>query len=219
MAGRLEYQLIIFDWDGTLMDSSKKIVRCFAAAASDLGIPAADADKVKSYIGLGLVEALVRLYPGQEIATINRLASRYRQHWWHIDETPMPVFAGVEPGLIDLNNAGYLLAVATGKSRSGLNHALETTDLQKRFVYSRCADEARSKPHPQMLLDILAYTGLDNTACIMVGDTTFDLDMAKNANMAGLGVGYGCHARERLAPLSIDAVVDDFSQLTAYFIR
>ena len=217
MHKKQNYQLLVFDWDGTLMDSSRKIGNCFAGAATAAGLTLPDPDQVKSYIGLGLDESFRRLYPEIDSQTICQLVDGYREYWLYLDNTSMSLFADVEPGLRQLQNAGYFLAVATGKSRRGLDLALLETSLKDIFLYSRCADETRSKPHPQMLLDVLEYTGLDNHQSVMIGDTTFDLEMARNAGMDGLGVGYGSHSKEILSPLSSDKVFDKFTHLVDFF--
>jgi phosphoglycolate phosphatase len=213
-----EYQLLVFDWDGTLMDSSRKIVNCFEGAAMTVGLALPDPDQVRSYIGLGLDESFRRLYPDIDSQMINPLIAHYREYWLYLDRTPMSLFAGVKPGLRVLQKAGYLLTIATGKSRRGLDRVLVETSLKQDFFYSRCADETRSKPHPQMLLDVLDYTGMENHQGIMIGDTTFDLEMARNAGMDGLGVGYGSHSKQHLKELSMNQeVFDDFTQLVDYF--
>jgi len=217
MDKKQNYQLLVFDWDGTLMDSSKKIGNCFKGAATTIGLTLPDPDQVKSYIGLGLDESFSRLYPEIDSQTISQLVNSYRDYWLYLDKTPMSLFADVESGLRQLQNAGYLLTVATGKSRRGLDRALQETSLEEVFLYSRCADETRSKPHPQMLLDVLEYTGMHNSRSVMIGDTTFDLEMARNAEMDGLGVGYGSHSKETLSPLSSDQVFDNFTHLVDYF--
>ena len=214
-----DYQLLVFDWDGTLMDSSRKIVNCFEGAASMVGLEPPDPDQVKSYIGLGLDESFRRLYPDIDSQIISPLIAGYREHWLYLDKTPMSLFGGVEHGLQLLQNTGYLLAIATGKSRRGLDRVLLETSLEQAFIYSRCADETRSKPHPQMLLDVLDYTGLENHQGVMIGDTTFDLEMASNAGMDGLGVGYGSHSKQNLRELSRDQeVFDNFTQLVDFFV-
>ena len=121
-------------------------------------------------------------------------------------------------GLTQLNNAGYLLAVATGKSWRGLERALKECDLSDQFVCCRCADQSRAKPHPQMLFDILDYTGLEASQGVMIGDTTFDLQMASNANMDAHGVGYGSHCKDELSTFSQTPVFDGFDQLVEHFI-
>ena len=199
------------------MDSSEKIVNCFNGAAQDVGVAKADSDQVKSYIGLGLHEAFSRLYPSSCVQQINQLVSKYREYWIHIDNTPMPMFANVERGLSQLNEMGYLLSVATGKSRAGLNRVFDEIDLNSNFVYTRCADESRTKPNPQMLFDILGFAGLDKKDCIMIGDTTFDMEMAAAAEMDALGVSWGSHSPDLLDPYSVSRCVDDFDQLVEFF--
>jgi phosphoglycolate phosphatase len=216
--GKPEYQLLVFDWDGTLMDSSRKIVNCFEGAAREVGLELPDPDQVRSYIGLSLNESFIRLYPNIGNQTINTLIANYREYWLYRDNTPMSLFTGVKPGLRVLQKAGYVLAIATGKSRRGLDRVLLETSLKQEFFYSRCADETRAKPHPQMLLDVLDYTGMENHHGVMIGDTTFDLEMARNAGMDGLGVGYGSHSKLSLRELSMNQeVFDDFAQLVDYF--
>lgn len=207
------YELIVFDWDGTLMDSAAKIVRCFQAAARDAGVPPpADAD-IRNIIGLGLAEALDLVLPGVDAATRETVVHAYRRHFIHIDQTETALFPGVIEGLDQLCAAGYRLAVATGKARRGLDRVLRDTATSRYFCVTRCADEAFSKPHPQMLCDILAYTGVDANQALMVGDTTYDLQMALAAQMRSLAVSYGAHERERLLQHSPLGCVDSFTEV------
>jgi len=212
------YSLLVFDWDGTLMDSSAKIVNCFAGAARDMNMSRPDPERVKRYIGLSLTEAFSLLYPQINSAQINRLVDRYRDYWLVHDNTAMELFSGVREGLFELQNAGYLLAVATGKSRRGLERAMDTTKLDELFVYTRCADQSRPKPDPSMLLDILDYTGLEKREAVMIGDTTFDLLMAGNAGVNGWGVSYGSHDHDELQALSGHPVMEEFSHLAAVLL-
>ena len=212
------YSLLVFDWDGTLMDSSAKIVNCFAGSARDMKMPYPDPEQVKRYIGLSLVEAFSLLYPKIDSAHVNRLVDRYRDHWLVHDNTDMELFPGVRDGLVELQNAGYLLAVATGKSRRGLERAMDTTKLSELFVYTRCADQSRAKPDPAMLFDILDYTGLEKREAVMIGDTTFDLLMAGNAGVNGWGVSYGSHDYDELQALSGHPVLSDFSKLATVLL-
>ena len=212
------YSLLVFDWDGTLMDSSAKIVNCFAGAARDMNMSCPDPKQVKRYIGLSLVEAFSLLYPKINSAQANQLVDRYRDYWLVHDNTAMELFSGVRKGLIELQNAGYLLAVATGKSRRGLERAMDTTNLDDLFVYTRCADQSRPKPDPAMLLDILDYTGLEKREAVMIGDTTFDMQMAGNAGVNGWGVSYGSHDHAELQALSRHPVLENFSQLAGVLL-
>jgi phosphoglycolate phosphatase len=211
-----QYDLIVFDWDGTLMDSETKIVRCMQAAAADTGIADPGADAIRDIIGLGLGEAMQVLFPEQPAARRTELVDRYRQHFLEIDATDMPLFPGVAHGLTQLADQGYLLAIATGKARRGLERVLGETALGPYFVATRCADEARSKPHPQMLEDILDLTGTDPARAVMIGDTVYDLEMARSARVDGLGVTYGVHARAQLAVHAPRAIVDSFPEVYAW---
>ena len=207
------FDLIVFDWDGTLMDSAAKIVRCFQCAARDVGLPAPADHEIRNIIGLGLTEALDLLLPHADDATRREVVECYRRHFMHLDTTESVLFPGVIEGLDALGAAGYQLAIATGKSRRGLDRVLRDTAVSRFFCATRCADEACSKPHPQMLHDILGRTGVRPERAVMVGDTTYDLQMAASAAVAGLAVSYGAHERERLLALSPLACLDSFEEV------
>lgn len=209
-------QLLIFDWDGTLMDSALKITRCIQAAGMQLGLEVPDHDTAKLVIGLGLEEAMQTLFKGASAATIHQLIDGYKHFFVHQDETAQPLFAGVEDGLKRLSDTGVLIAIATGKSRVGLDRVLEQNELRQHFVYTRCADEARTKPHPQMLHDILEYTAISPDRAIMIGDTSFDMQMAANANIRGLAVSYGAHPLERLENTHASAIVHSFDDVLTW---
>ena len=209
------YRLIVFDWDGTLMDSGDKIANCFQAAAVEAGFPRAETEAVKRCIGTSLPAMCCTLYPGITPPRIMQIVEGYQKYWNHLDRTPALLYPGVEAGLSELAESGFQLAIATGKSRRGLDLVLDRTGLRHRFVYSRCADETRPKPHPKMLRDILAYTGREATESLMIGDTTFDLEMAKAAGMGGMGIGHGYHSKAELEPWSTLPVVENFPELTA----
>jgi len=211
-----QFDLIVFDWDGTLMDSEAKIVGCMQAAAADVGIPDPGTEAIRDIIGLGLSEAMQVLFP--EEATVRRaeIVERYRRHFLEFDTTETPLFPGVRLGLAQLSTKGYLLAIATGKARRGLNRVLDDTDMRHLFTSSRCADEAFSKPHPKMLEDILDETGIDASRALMVGDTVYDMQMARNAKVAGLAVSYGVHARKRLLDCGALSCVDSFPEVCSW---
>ena len=211
-----QFDLIVFDWDGTLMDSEAKIVRCMQAAAVDVGICDPGAEAIRNIIGLGLNEAMQALFPEQASVQRAKLVERYRQHFLEIDSTDMPLFPGVTQGLTQLTEQGYLLAIATGKARRGLNRVLDETGTRHFFISTRCADEAFSKPHPQMLEDILHDTGVNSGRAIMVGDTVYDMEMARSAMVASLAVSYGVHARERLLNGGALACLDSFPEVCAW---
>lgn len=210
------YELIIFDWDGTLMDSVAKIVRCFTAAVDDVGAPHPGEDATRHVIGLGLAEAVATLLPRLDVETRAQVVERYRQHFLHLDQTEMPLFPGVSEGLESLVAQGYLLAVATGKARRGLDGVLRDTGTAHLFCATRCADEAFSKPHPRMLEDILEQTGIETSKALMVGDTTYDMLMARHAGMDSLAVTYGVHGRELLLDHGPLACLDSFNEVYAW---
>jgi len=192
------YELLIFDWDGTLMDSERKIINCFHAAIEDVKLePLAD-DHIRGVIGLGLKEAMDVLLPAHDDDTRNQVSEAYREHFLHKDQTEMPMFPGVVDGVKQLHQQGYKLAVATGKARRGLTRVLTGHELEHVFHATRCADEAVSKPHPLMLEQILEQVGIDTDKALMIGDSTFDLEMATNAGMDSLAVSYGVQSCDRL---------------------
>ena len=198
------YRLLVFDWDGTLMDSVGTIVACAQATICGLGLPLPGEGVIRSTVGLGLRETIERLQPGCDDALYERIVAAYRTHW-HGTYRDLPLlFPEVRELLDGLAEGGHLLAVATGKSRRGLEHALEQSGLAGRFHATRTADEAPSKPHPQMLWDLLEELGARQDETLMVGDTTHDLQMARSAGVAAVGVASGTQPRaelERLAPL------------------
>jgi phosphoglycolate phosphatase len=210
------YDLIVFDWDGTLMDSEARIVRCMQGAARDLGVADPGPAAIRHIIGLGLTEAMATLFPEESADSRAALTDRYRIHFLEQDNTPMLLFPGVHEGLTALAGQGFLLAVATGKSRRGLDRVFDETGTRELFVASRCADEAFSKPHPRMLEEILEVTGVAAGRTIMVGDTVYDMQMAGNANVPGLGVSYGVHPREQLLAHGALACMDSFPEVCTW---
>ena len=206
------FRLLVFDWDGTLMDSIGPIVACAQATIRELELGELPEETVRGTVGLGLRETIEILSPGCDDALYGKILEGYRKHW-HSFYRDMPLlFDGVDGMLRSLAGEGYLLAVATGKSRRGLDYALEQTGLREVFQATRTADEAFSKPHPQMLLDILDELGVSPREAVMIGDTTYDLEMARSARTHAVGVCSGGHGREellRLEPLAcLDQVVD-----------
>ncbi|MDH5766449.1 MAG: HAD-IA family hydrolase [Gammaproteobacteria bacterium] len=194
----LPYQLLIFDWDGTLMDSEARIVDCLSAACLDHGFTPPPNEQLKDVIGLGLREALKKLHPEENETVIEKLADSYRQQYLESNQTHSELFPGVKELLEVLEQQGYWLAIATGKGRQGLDMVLQETQLHSRFHITRCASETCSKPHPQMLEEILQFTGLEAHQALMIGDTEYDMEMAKNAKIDALAVSYGVHAVDRL---------------------
>jgi phosphoglycolate phosphatase len=206
------FRLLVFDWDGTLMDSIGTIVACTQATIRELELGEPPEETIRGMIGLGLRETIEILSPGCDEALFGRILEGYRHHW-HSTYRDMPLlFAGVGGMLRDLAAEGYLLAVATGKSRRGLDYALDQTGLREVFHATRTVDEAFSKPHPKMLLDVLDELGVAPRDAVMIGDTTYDLEMARSARTHAVGVCSGGHGREELLELEplacLDQVVD-----------
>jgi len=193
-----KYQLIVFDWDGTLMDSEARIVTCMQQAARDVGVPVPDDAAARDVIGLGLTEAVQSLFPAAGADGTDALIAAYRDHWLGNGIRPAALFAGARELVEALHRAGYLLAVATGKSRRGLDKVLEESGLGAFFHATRCADETFSKPHPQMLQEILTDLDTHPQAAVVVGDTEYDMLMARNAGVDALGVAHGVHTTDRL---------------------
>ena len=206
-------QLIVFDWDGTLMDSEARIVNCMQAAIEDLALAPRTRQQMTEIIGLGLAEALAILYPEGSSAEHAALTERYRYHFVEANQTPSTLFPGVQEMLAELNEQGHFLAVATGKGRRGLDRVLEETDTGHYFHTTRCADESFSKPHPQMLLEIMDHLGVEPGNTLMIGDTEYDLQMANNAGVRSLAVSYGVHDLGRLLNCRPLDCVDDVSAL------
>jgi len=215
---RKQFDLIVFDWDGTLMDSTTAIARCIQAAARDLGFPVPADDMAAHVIGLGLQEALQLAIPEMEPQHYPRMVERYRYHYLTQDHE-LVLFAGAAEMLAELSQAGYFLAVATGKSRVGLNRALDAVRLLSFFDATRCADETFSKPHPAMLQELTRELGQDMGRTLMIGDTTHDLQMALNAGAAGVAVHYGAHPPHQLAALNPLYGADSVGGLHAWLLE
>lgn len=198
---RKKFDLIVFDWDGTLMDSTATIVTCIQAAARDLGLPVPDRKQAAYVIGLDLHGAMQAALPDLDPKYYPRMVERYRYHYLTRDQG-LTLFEGVREMLMDLSQQGYFLAVATGKSRVGLNRALDAAGLVSLFDATRCADETFSKPHPAMLQELTRELGQDMGRTVMIGDTTHDLQMAANAGAAGVAVHYGAHAAPELEAMN-----------------
>ena len=209
------YELLVFDWDGTLMDSAPAIAACIQASCRDLGLPVPDQRTASHVIGLGLRDALTYAVPDLAVADYGRMVERYRHHFLARD-AQLQLFAGAEPMLRELADAGHMLAIATGKSRAGLDRALAATGFGSLFHGSRCADECFSKPHPAMLHELMAELGGTPAGTLMIGDTTHDLQMALNAGVGALGVSYGAHPKPQLAALSPLACVDSIEELAGW---
>lgn len=205
--------LFIFDWDGTLLDSTGKIVSCMQRAINELGLESrADVD-VKGIIGLGLPEAIRQLYPDIPQGDLDAMRQSYSRHFIEADATPCTFYPGVESVLDTLKQEGHQLSVATGKSRRGLNRVLGNLNMAEFFDATRCADETASKPHPRMVHELMTELGVAPHNAVVVGDTAFDLEMASNAGVESIAVSYGAHHRERLMSCEPVLCIDQFDEL------
>ena len=205
--------LLVFDWDGTLMDSMAKIVGCMQLAIKDMQLPASDDATIKAIIGLSLPVAIQQLYPRLSLADGQRLSQAYIAHFKEADQQPCALYPDVERVLAQLREGGHSLAVATSKSRKGLTQVLSNLGWQDYFDASRCADEAHSKPDPLMLNQLLSEFSVPPQQALMVGDTEYDLEMAANASVASVAVSYGAHARRSLLQHQPLACIDSFAEL------
>ncbi len=193
----MKYELLVFDWDGTLLDSAGAIVRAIQCACRDLDLPVPDDGRARHVIGLGLVDALSHAVPELPAERYQAMVERYRFHYLSRDNE-LTLFEGVPDMLKGLLEDGHTLAVATGKSRLGLERALDHSGLRPLFQASRCADECHSKPHPQMLDELMSEFGAAKSSTLMIGDTSHDLLMASNAGVDALAVTYGAHPHDHL---------------------
>ena len=209
------YDLIVFDWDGTIMDSTGLIADCIQRAAQEMALPIPPLDAAKSIIGLGINDSVKRLFPQLDSAARARYALIYRQHFVPRDHEA-PLYHGIRELLTSLTAPKRVLAVATGKPRAGLERAFGHTGLKSYFHYSRCADEGFSKPHPDMLIRLMEYAAVGPERTLMVGDTTHDLELAHNAGVDALAVTYGAHPRDALVSRSALGVVDSVEELSAW---
>lgn len=213
------FRLLVFDWDGTLMDSIGTIVACTQATIRELALGELPERTIRGTIGLGLKETIDILSPGCDDERYGQILECYRKHW-HSTYRDMPLlFSGAGEMLLELADQGYLLAVATGKSRRGLDYALGQTGLGPLFHATRTADEAFSKPHPQMLLEILDDLGVAARDAVMIGDTTYDLEMARSARTASVGVCSGGHGREDLERFGPLACLDGVMELAPWLAK
>lgn len=209
------YDLIVFDWDGTVMDSTAAIVGSIQAACRGLGVAVPDEATARHVIGLGLDQALRHAVPDAPESKRPELVALYRHHFI-VQSESIPLYEGARETIAELHSAGYLLAVATGMSRAGLERALNSSGLKKYFHATRTADVTFSKPNPAMLLELVEELAVDTDRTLMVGDTTHDLLMAKNADVDAVAVMHGAHLPEQLRALKPLAMVEDFTELRTW---
>ncbi|MDT8311193.1 MAG: HAD-IA family hydrolase [Methylophaga sp.] len=214
----MAYPLIVFDWDGTLMDSTGHIVFCMREAITRLKMPSLTDQQISHIIGLGLPEAVKTLYPESTAGDAQKLADSYRQIWLH-HPFEAPLFDNALNILQKLADQNVLLGVATGKGRRGLDKVLNETGLTDVFVATRCADECHSKPHPQMLSEIIDFCGVSAAETLMIGDTEFDLQMAKSAGADSVGIMHGAHDLPILQACQPQAIVEDLFALESWLAR
>ncbi|MGD9888507.1 MAG: HAD-IA family hydrolase [Halothiobacillaceae bacterium] len=209
-------KMVAFDWDGTLMDSTERIVSSFQNAMRATNLAVLPPEPIMAIIGLGLPEATAALFPDLDVAAQKHLAQVYQQYYFELDPTPMRLYAGAEDLLADLAARGFWLSVATGKSRRGLNEVLASTNLGRYFFATRCAEETLSKPDPLMLRELMFEAKAEPAECLMVGDTQFDLDMARYAKMPSVGVTHGAHGHEELLKSEPVTLVKDLHELALW---
>ncbi|MCB1665594.1 MAG: HAD-IA family hydrolase [Pseudomonadales bacterium] len=206
----------IFDWDGTVVDSVEHITTSLHQAAAELGFPTLEKAAYRNIIGLGMIDALKRLYPEVEDPDIEAIRQAYSRYFFAREATPQQIFAGMTELIEGLQTRGVGRAVATGKSRRGLDAALQSSGLHGHFDVTRCADETRSKPDPRMLEEILAHYGINARDAVMIGDTTYDLEMAERIGMPSIGVRWGVHEDDALlqhGPLTLVSSVAELQRV------
>lgn len=211
----MRYSLIVFDWDGTLVDSTASIATCIQEAAREMGLRVPDRELASHVIGLGLQDSLRQAVPDLAPGGYAAFIDAYRRQFLAREDS-MGLFAGVTELVTSLHASGYRMAVATGKSRRGLDRALDATGLRPYMVATRCADETHPKPHPAMLLELIEETGHDAGRLLMIGDTSHDLEMARRAGVDALAVTYGAHPADSLRRHSPLACIDSVAALRAW---
>ncbi len=213
-----QFDLIVWDWDGTLANSTGMITNALLKAAEQVGLPALTPKTTSSIIGLGLRESIQTLYGDIPADQAQALATQYTANYY-ANESKIPLFTGAADTIKALNKRGFKLAVATGKGRRGLNLALEHSGLGKYFHSSRTVDECFSKPHPQMLDELMEYLVVMPERTLMIGDTSYDLQMAQNAGVRSVGVTYGAQAAEQWQHLNPIQQFSDFSSLSTWLLE
>ena len=207
----MSYRLLVFDWDGTIIDSASTIAQCIQLAAADLGLEVPTREQASHVIGLGLHDALRYAVPDLRGEQMSEFVARYRHHFL-VREDSMGLFAGMRE-LIEAASRERLLGIATGKSRRGLDRALEATGLKGYFQASRCADETNPKPHPAMLFELMGELGVSGPQALMIGDTSHDMEMARAAGVDAVAVAYGAHAADGLRACGPKGCVGSVAEL------
>lgn len=215
-----QFPLLVFDWDGTLVDSIERIVTSLQFASRQTVDIHLSETQARDVIGLGLMEAIAKLHPEldtqQHSAKLNNIADAYRQHYLHDNKVPAPLFNGVNQLLNELRADGYTLAISTGKSRAGLEQSINEHQVADYFSTTRCAGENKSKPHPEMLHEILDELNFPATQTLMIGDSEHDLKMASNADIKSIGVTHGVHDAATLNKHNPLTCLTDITELSAY---
>ncbi len=215
-----QFPLLVFDWDGTLVDSIERIVTSLQHASKQTIKTEVSESQAKDVIGLGLMEAIIKLHPEldekRQLAELENIANAYRHHYLFDNPVPAPLFAGVNELLDDLHYSGYILAISTGKSRAGLTQSITEHNMANYFATTRCAGENRSKPHPEMLHEILDELNFSADDALMIGDSEHDLKMANNANMKCIGVTHGVHDAKTLKKHNPLTCLSDITELSDY---
>lgn len=209
----MKYECIIFDWDGTLVDSLGRIVGSMRAAAFEVGATHRSDSQIKDIIGLELVEAIATLYPELPHSHVLDMRDRYSRIYLDLEQDPTRFFSGIPEMLADLRGASGILGVATGKSRRGLDRVMSALSAHEMFHATRCADETKGKPEPDMVLELLDTLKVPVQRAVVVGDSHFDLEMARRAGVASIGVGWGAQAMDRLAEFTDAVCVDSVPAL------
>lgn len=214
-----ELKTLIFDWDGTLCDSISRIVESMVAAAKLTGLDVPSERAVRDIIGLGLPEAIAILFPGlDEPWLVEKLRQAYSDHYVALEQQPASLFPGVLEALDSFRSAGFKMAVATGKSRRGLDRVLAAHDLSGFFDMTRCADETLSKPHPRMLEEILNRLETPASCALMLGDSEFDIRMAHGARVRAVAATYGAQSREHLLQSRPEHCIDAFNEFPGFIM-
>ena len=213
-----QFDLIVWDWDGTLADSTGMITKAVVDAAEQVGLPKLDPAAARNIIGLGLKESIHALFGDLPPDLAQKLAMQYSANYY-AGESEIPLFAGAKDTIIELNRRGFKLAVATGKGRRGLNLALEHCGLGKYFHATRTMDECFSKPHPQMLDELMDILVTTPERTLMIGDTSYDMQMAKNASVQAVAVTFGAHSHDKLSSHNSIATFHQFDDLSAWLLE